>query len=108
MGGAVVGDLWAPDERGSAMSVYSLAPLVSTDVILQPSVHELTLYVGRASYRTISGRLDRGEEPMAMGLLECQYRRCIAPGRRFCRSSSSYLPVILLNGTCILVPGLHP
>lgn len=29
VGGAVVGDLWAPDERGSAMSIYSLAPLVS-------------------------------------------------------------------------------
>lgn len=28
VGGAVVGDLWAPDERGSAMSIYSLAPLV--------------------------------------------------------------------------------
>lgn len=25
----MVGDLWAPDERGSAMSIYSLAPLVS-------------------------------------------------------------------------------
>ncbi|KAI0317964.1 MFS general substrate transporter [Amylostereum chailletii] len=28
VGGAVVGDLWAPEERGMAMSAYSLAPLV--------------------------------------------------------------------------------
>ncbi|KAI0030096.1 MFS general substrate transporter [Vararia minispora EC-137] len=28
VGGAVVGDLWAPEECGSAMAVYSLAPLV--------------------------------------------------------------------------------
>ncbi|GLB33199.1 putative MFS polyamine transporter [Lyophyllum shimeji] len=28
LGGGVVGDLWSPEERGMAMSVYSLAPLV--------------------------------------------------------------------------------
>ncbi|KAL0577543.1 hypothetical protein V5O48_004441 [Marasmius crinis-equi] len=28
IGGGVVGDLWSPEERGMAMSVYSLAPLV--------------------------------------------------------------------------------
>ncbi|KAJ8082471.1 hypothetical protein PM082_008326 [Marasmius tenuissimus] len=28
VGGGVVGDLWSPEERGMAMSVYSLAPLV--------------------------------------------------------------------------------
>lgn len=27
-GGGVVGDLWSPEERGMAMSLYSLAPLV--------------------------------------------------------------------------------
>lgn len=28
LGGGIVGDLWSPEERGMAMSVYSLAPLV--------------------------------------------------------------------------------
>ncbi|KAF8075787.1 MFS general substrate transporter [Lyophyllum atratum] len=28
LGGGVVGDLWSPEERGMAMSIYSLAPLV--------------------------------------------------------------------------------
>ena len=28
IGGGVVGDLWSPEERGMAMSVYSLAPLI--------------------------------------------------------------------------------
>ncbi|KAG6897163.1 hypothetical protein C0992_003669 [Termitomyces sp. T32_za158] len=28
LGGGVVGDLWSPEERGLAMSIYSLAPLV--------------------------------------------------------------------------------
>lgn len=28
LGGGVVGDLWSPEERAMAMSVYSLAPLV--------------------------------------------------------------------------------
>lgn len=28
IGGGVVGDLWSPEERGMAMSLYSLAPLV--------------------------------------------------------------------------------
>lgn len=28
LGGGVVGDLWSPEERGMAMSLYSLAPLV--------------------------------------------------------------------------------
>lgn len=28
IGGGVVGDLWSPEERGMAMSVYGLAPLV--------------------------------------------------------------------------------
>lgn len=28
IGGGVVGDLWSPEERGMAMSIYSLAPLV--------------------------------------------------------------------------------
>ncbi len=28
VGGGVVGDLWSPEERGMAMSLYSLAPLV--------------------------------------------------------------------------------
>lgn len=28
LGGGVVGDLWSPEDRGMAMSVYSLAPLV--------------------------------------------------------------------------------
>lgn len=28
LGGAVVGDLWSPEERAMAMSIYSLAPLV--------------------------------------------------------------------------------
>jgi len=28
IGGGVVGDLWSPEERGMAMSLYSLAPLI--------------------------------------------------------------------------------
>lgn len=28
IGGGVVGDLWSPEERGIAMSIYGLAPLV--------------------------------------------------------------------------------
>lgn len=28
LGGAVVGDLWSPEERAIAMSIYSVAPLV--------------------------------------------------------------------------------
>ncbi|KAF8589200.1 MFS general substrate transporter [Ramaria rubella] len=32
VGGGVVGDLWSPEERGMAMSVYSLAPLIGPSV----------------------------------------------------------------------------
>jgi MFS family permease len=32
IGGGVVGDLWSPEERGMAMSVYSLAPLIGPSV----------------------------------------------------------------------------
>ncbi|KIJ36526.1 hypothetical protein M422DRAFT_61151 [Sphaerobolus stellatus SS14] len=32
VGGGTVGDLWSPEERGMAMSVYSLAPLIGPSV----------------------------------------------------------------------------
>ncbi|KAG6914330.1 hypothetical protein DXG01_000978 [Tephrocybe rancida] len=46
LGGGVVGDLWTPEERGMAMSVYSLAPLVgpSTGPLVGGWIAERTVW----------------------------------------------------------------
>lgn len=68
IGGGTIADLWAPEERGMAMGLYSLAPLVSISHNLK-LFHSIFVLLDRPGYRADCRRLDSRESYVALGIL---------------------------------------